>query len=495
MFYASIFFEPILLLLKKLMEKFDLILVGTGFASSFFLRKYLEKSPLDNRVLVLERGIMCPYTERLKAAGGKQSDIFEKRVKTGDTFINDSEDKVWMFDPNFGGSSNCWTGCTPRFLPNDFKIKSLYGMGQDWPISYDEIEPYYTQAEEIMMIAGPEITPFPRSKPYPLPPQTLSSVDKLLQDKYKELYISQPTARATVPTGKRNACCTSAVCGLCPVNSKFTIENTLDYLYADKRVTIRYGSQVHHLLTENDTIKGVAYKYNGKDYEVNAEIVALGANAIFNAHILLNSGDTNPKTGKGLCEQRGTFAYLYFKDIDNVGGSSIITANGYMLYDGDHRKNEAACIIESSNIPFIRNEPGKWRKIARLKFVFEDLPDDNNKVVLSDNLLKPGVQYAKHTSYVDKAMKNLKGNIDKIFSFLPVEKIEMDGYFQKSEYHICSTVRMSDSKEEGVVDKNLIHHQYRNLFILGSGVYPSITPANPTLTLSALSLMAADKIF
>ena len=72
MFYASIFFEPILLLLKKLMEKFDLILVGTGFASSFFLRKYLEKSPLDNRVLVLERGIMCPYTERLKAAGGKQ---------------------------------------------------------------------------------------------------------------------------------------------------------------------------------------------------------------------------------------------------------------------------------------------------------------------------------------------------------------------------------------------------------------------------------------
>ena len=108
------------------MEKFDLILVGTGFASSFFLRRYLEKSSSDNRVLVLERGTMCPYTERLKAARGEQSAIFEKRLRTGDTFINNNKDKVWMFEPNFGGSSNCWTGCTARFLHNDFKIKSLY---------------------------------------------------------------------------------------------------------------------------------------------------------------------------------------------------------------------------------------------------------------------------------------------------------------------------------------------------------------------------------
>lgn len=477
------------------MEKFDLILVGTGFASSFFLKKYLEKSPPGNRVLVLERGILYPYTERLRIARGEQSDVSEKRAKTGDTFINKNEDKVWMFDPNFGGSSNCWTGCTPRFLPNDFRMRSLYGVGQDWPVSYDELEPYYTQVEEIMMIGGPEITPFPKSRAYPLPPQKLSSVDKLIQERYKELYISQPSARATVATGNRNACCTSAVCGLCPVNSKFTIENTLSYLYADPRVTMRYGSQVHHLITANDIVKGVTYRSDGKDYDVNAEIVALGANAIFNAHILLNSGDTNPRTGKGLSEQRGTFAYLYFKGLENFGGSSIITANGYMLYDGDHRRKEAGCIIESSNIPFIRNEQGKWRQMARFKFIFEDLPDDNNQVVLSDDFLKPKVQYAGHTSYVDNAMKNLESNINRIFSFLPVEKMEMDGYFQKSEYHICSTVRMSNSKEDGVVDKRLIHHQYKNLFVLGSGVYPSITPANPTLTLSALSLMAADTIF
>lgn len=479
----------------KIMEKFDLILVGTGFASSFFLKKYLEKSAPANRILVLERGIMYPYTERIKAARGEQSHLSEIRARVGDTFINDNEEKVWMFDPNFGGSSNCWTGCTPRFLPNDFKIRSLYGIGQDWPISYNELEPYYTEVEETMMIGGPEITPFPKSKPYPLPPQKLTTVDKLIQQRYGELYISQPTARATVATGRRSGCCTSAVSGICPVNSRFTIENSLDYLYSDPRITIRYNAQVHRLITSNDQIRGVMYQIEGKDFEADGEVIALGANAIFNAHILLNSGDSNSKTGKGLCEQRGTFAYLYFRDLDNLGGSSIITANGYMLYDGNHRRENAACIIESSNIPFIRNEPGKWRKMARLKFIFEDIPNDNNQVALSDNFLKPRVQYINHTPYVDRAMKNLESNINRIFSFLPIEKIEMDGYFQKSEFHICSTVRMSDSKEEGVVDRNLIHHQYRNLFVLGSGVFPSISPANPTLTLSALSLMAVDKIF
>lgn len=54
---------------------------------------------------------------------------------------------------------------------------------------------------------------------------------------------------------------------------------------------------------------------------------------------------------------------------------------------------------------------------------------------------------------------------------------------------------MSNDATEGVVDKNLIHHQYRNVFVLGSGAFPSITPANPTLTLSALSLRAADLNF
>ncbi|MCC6288581.1 MAG: GMC family oxidoreductase [Chitinophagaceae bacterium] len=479
------------------MNKYDLIIVGTGFASSFFLKKYLEKSSSEKKVLVLDRGAFFPYTERLKQRRlEKIADEFTNLVPYYNTYEYDNKvSKEWVFDPNFGGSSNCWTGCTPRFIPNDFKMRSLYGVGQDWPISYDDLEHYYCEVEDIMKIAGPSVTPFPRSKPYLLPPQTLSTIDRLLNDKYGALYISQPTARATVAVDNRGACCTSTVCKLCPVNSKFTIENTLEHLYKDPRVSLKLNTQVFNLIISNNKVNGVVYKNNGREEEAFGEIVALGSNAIFNAHILLSAGDKNYYTGKGLSDQRGTFVNFYFDKLDNLGGSSSITANGYMMYDGNFRKDYAGCIIESFNEPLIRSEAGKWRKIARFKFIFEDLPSDNNRVLPGNDPFKPKLQYEGHHQYVDDAMKKLRQNIDKYFSFLPIEKIEMDNYFQKSEFHICSTTRMGTNMENSVIDKNLIHHTYRNLFVLGSGAFPTITPANPTLTLSALSLMAADKSF
>lgn len=472
-------------------ESYDLVVVGTGFASSFFLKRYLENAPSNQKVLVLERGEMLPYLDRLKAKQGTGN--IDPR-KAGSTYQTDS-DKIWVFDPNFGGSSNCWTGCTPRFLPNDFELRSKYGVGQDWPISYDDIGEYYEEAEQIMSIAGPGTTPFPKSNGYPLPPHALSTVDKLLQEKYQELYISQPTARASQAVGSRGNCCSSSVCDLCPVNAKFTIENGLGQLYDDDRVTLKYNAQAIGLETANDTAKSITYVENGVTQKAFGETFVLGANGVFNSHILLNSGDTNPLTGAGICEQIGVFARLYYKGLSNVGGGSIITANGYMMYDGEHRKDHAACIIESFNTPFIRNEVGKWRDMSIFKFIFEDIPQNSNKVTLSGDERIPNIAYESYSDYVQKGMDQLPSLIDQYFGFLPVEKVEIDGYAQKTEFHICSTTRMGNSSEDSVIDANLVHHQFRNVIVSGSSVYPSITPANPTLTLSALSLRAANRYF
>ncbi|MEP2771626.1 MAG: GMC family oxidoreductase [Fulvivirga sp.] len=470
---------------------YDLIVVGTGFASSFFLKRYLELSKQNIRVLVLERGEFHPHKHRLAAKKGETEIPITKAGKTYTT----QSDKIWVFDPNFGGSSNCWTGCTPRFMPNDFKMKSEYGIGTDWPISYSDVDDYYHQAEEIMGIGGPQVTPFPKSRPYPLPPQQLSRVDRLMQKKYKELYISQPTARATKSFNGRNACCTSAVCDVCPVNAKMTIENTFEEIYNDNRVTIKYNAQVVGLNTTQSKADSLVYYDGTQTRTVKGDSIALGANGIFNAHILLNSGDTNPLTGTGITEQVGLFARLYYKDLANVGGSSIITANGYMMYDGKHREEQAGCLIESFNTPFIRNERGKWRNLSIFKFVYEDLPQESNKVTLSDNERIPSIVYKGHSAYTQKAIDTLPENLEKYFSFLPIEKMEVDNYRQKTEFHICSSTRMGGTVENSVVDKNMVHHTWRNVVVLGSSVYPTTTPANPTLTLSALSLRAADQYF
>ncbi len=470
-------------------DSYDLVLAGTGFASSFFLKKYLEHpSSTNKRVLVLERGVFHSLQSRLR---NKNGELDLSILRPWDTYTTDST-KPWIFDPNFGGSSNCWTGCTPRFLPNDFRMKSLYGIGTDWPIQYEDLEPSYTEAESLMAIAGPAETPFPKSGPYPQPPHALSSVDKLFQEKYGNLYISQPAARASVAINQRAMCCSSGVCNLCPVNSKFTIENTLMALYEDSRVTLRYSAQVISLDTSGGMASAIRFLENGKEQKVRADSFVLGTNAIFNAHILLNSGDSNPLTGAGISEQTGIFGHFYYDGLENLGGGSIISANGYMMYDGPHRTSRPACLIEHFNTPIIRNERGKWRQLSLFKFIFEDLPDDNNRVITTGDPRMPEIVYGGLGEYVKAGLKELPSLIEKYFSFLPVESWRLDDAPQPTEYHICSTARMGTDPGNSVVDASLVHHEYRNVLVLGSSAFPTVTPANPTLTLSALSINAAN---
>ncbi len=470
-------------------DSYDLVLVGTGFASSFFLKKYLEHpSSKTKRILVLERGRFHSLKDRLKNKNGE----IELDIKAPlETYLSDAS-KPWIFDPNFGGSSNCWTGCTPRFLPNDFRLHDLYGVGMDWPIQYSDIESCYTEAENVMAVSGPSETPFPKSAPYPLPPHALSTVDKLMQKEYGDMYISQPAARASQTVNGRAACCSSAVCNLCPVNSKFTIENGLISIYEDPRVTLQYSSQVLSLETTAGLATGLIYNHEGKEKQVTGETFVLGANALFNAHILLNSGDSNPLTGAGISEQTGIFGHFLYDGLENLGGGSVISANGFMMYDGQHRSERPGCLIEHFNTPIIRNERGKWRHLSLFKFIFEDLPDNKNRVVQSDNPYKPRVEYEGHSDYVNAGLKALPDQINKYFSILPIESYHLDPSPQPTEYHICSTARMGNTRSDGTVDRYLVHHDFRNVLVLGSSAFPTVTPANPTLTLSALSIHAAN---
>jgi choline dehydrogenase-like flavoprotein len=476
-------------------EHYDVIIVGTGFASSFFLLRLIERYGTSKKILVLERGVHYAHKDRVQNMREKKASDIVNWEKSAVKIENENPEKPWLFDPNFGGTSNAWTGCTPRFMPNDFSLKSTYGVGVDWPLSYHELENYYSETEEIMAICGPEETPFPKTRPYPLKSHPLSAFDKLIQNQYGNLYISQPCARPTQSVGIRPKCCSAVVCNLCPINSKFTIENSLSYLYQSENVQIEYDAVAYSLIIENKVAKGVAYSQKGATKEVFGEVVVLGANAIFNAHILLNSGDTRYYTGKGLTEQAGTYAFFYLDNVNNIGGGSVIPANGYMMYDVPTRSEYSGCLIESHNTRFIRGENGKWRHIAKLKFIFENIPSDTDKIELSEDILMPRVVYGGHSAYASTALKKLESNVSNYFSRLPIEKIYFDGFFQKSEYHICSTTRMSKDPAEGVVDENQVHHDYRNVLVLGSGVFPTISPSNPTLTLSALSLRAFDKFF
>ncbi|MCK5876674.1 MAG: hypothetical protein KAG43_03475, partial [Candidatus Marithrix sp.] len=168
-----------------------------------------------------------------------------------------------------------------------------------------------------------------------------------------------------------------------------------------------------------------------------------------------------------------------------------------MLYDGPHRAKHAACIIENFNIPMdtLRLERGKWRQRAYMKFIFEDLPSNNNYIAVSEeNPHLPKIVHPHHSAYAQRGLDSLPTVLPKILAPLPVEDVTFL-HVSKTEGHIQGTTIMGNDPETSIVDKNLVHHQVRNLMVLGSSVFPTCSPANPTLTLSALSLLAANRLF
>ena len=336
----------------KLKDNYDLILVGSSFASSFFLKKFLQNSDENVKVLVLEWGQVNPH--KWQVENGKNSNIDEQMEFSRQGVSN----KDWKFTLGFGGSSSCWTGCTPRMLPNDFRLKSVYGVGMDWPISYDELDPYYCEVEEVMQISGADDWSLSHmSKPFPQKPHRLNDIDRLIKAAYPEHYYPQATARARIPTENRPSCCSSAYCHLCPVNAKFTIQNELSHLYDDPRVDLSLNSKVIALDIVGGQAKGVRYEKMGEELHVNGDIIALGANAIFNAAILLRSGDKSPLLGKRIHEQISTTVKIDLKDVGGMQGSTLITGQGYMFYDGAHRSEYGACMTETANfLPTFRAE-------------------------------------------------------------------------------------------------------------------------------------------
>ena len=128
-------------------EDFDVIIVGTGFASSFFLSAYQEKSGASARVLVLERGRKDSHAWRLQHRSPSS-------IAAESTFVNKNRAKQWFYTPGLGGGSNCWWAVTPRFMPADFAMRSQYGVGLDWPLSYDDLEEMWRYLPESLLDDG-----------------------------------------------------------------------------------------------------------------------------------------------------------------------------------------------------------------------------------------------------------------------------------------------------------------------------------------------------
>lgn len=467
-------------------QHFDVVVVGTGFGSAFFLHSWLTKKP--QKILVVEWGDYHPLEWQLQ--NNRNS-----AIRVEDTYSSASP-KPWNYTIGFGGGTNCWFGQTPRFHPSDFKLNSKYGVGADWPIDYDDLEPFYAAAEDIMSISGdPDMTAiFPRSTPYPQPPHHPTSVDRMMKAAQPGLHFVMPTARARVATAQRSSCCASFRCQICPVNAKFTALNGLEDVFSDPQVTLCLKSKAKRYVSASNAVQKLVFESGGREITVSGDLFVLGANAIQSPAILLRSDMGGGKTGLGLHESFGSDVEVYIDGIDNFDGSTITTGLNYKLYDGPHRAERGAAMVAFENRwPYgLRPEMGRWRQLVPLLIMTEELLEDRNSVTL-DSRGEPVVNFAERSDYAQRGQDAALKAIPDLLSPLPVEKVFFRGY-RKTESHLQGTLRMGNDPQTSVVDDGMIHHRWRNLVVVGTSVFPTCSCANPSLTAAALSLRAAQLI-
>jgi choline dehydrogenase-like flavoprotein len=353
----------------------------------------------------------------------------------------------------------------------------------------------------VMQVSGPLHTPMARSQPLPLGPHRFSDPDTLLNQHFPDGWYPMSTARASAMTGKRGVCCASGICGLCPVDAKFTIQNGLAEIYKDPRVTLKLRCEVQTVETAGGVATAVNYLDERRETRAAADLIVLGASALFNPHILLRSGFTHPLIGRRLHEQMPIYVTLDLKGVKGYNGSTVLTGLGYLFYEGEHRSDHAACMIETWSSPFayrpqdaLRIERGRWNERLMLGFLFDDLPSEENRITVSaKDPAVARVHFSDYSEYAKKAADRIPQMIDKLSEALPIERI-VGSTMGTTAAHIQGTVVMGDDPATSVVDRHLIHHEFRNLLVLGSSAYPTASPAYPTLTVSALSLWAADHV-
>ena len=562
---------------------YDVIIVGSGVAGALCAWKL---STLGNhRILILEAGhngvgegqrlefhhamdrqgnrgdMFAPYLEMEsrkavpmpeKASRPLEKDPLKREEKYFDypAMPGPSADTFRAgYTRMVGGSTWAWRGNSPRFLPTDFTLNSTYGVGRDWPISYDELEKYYCEAEHEMGVSGNHeeldgLFGAYRSEPFPMTGIPLTYSDQLIKHKINDKVINgtkvrivtTPQARNSQPFDGRPACEGHSNCiPLCPIHAKYDATVHLRRALRNPLVTLKSAAVVRRVSADSHgRITNVHYNdWRSDDIHkeviVTAPVVVLAAHAIETPKILLmsNVANSSGQVGRNLMdhiqwEVAAEFpeALYPFRGPQSVTGIEAFregafrrTRSAFRMTignDGWGRAGSPAKIIDEvlSNKAYgahmLEKVAERVTRMIRLSFSTEMLPSKDNRVELSTNT-EPllGIPRPLFTFAPDQyCIGGLKAGVETATALFELmgAKIEKNELFKNgvlqwnTAAHIMGTCIMGKDAKDSVVDHWGRTHDHHNLFILGSSVFATGATANPTLTLAALALRSVRAI-
>jgi glucose dehydrogenase len=532
----------------------DIVIIGGGMAGALMAAHLAEAG---YSILVLEAGARVrreAALEKWAAASAKTLTSPYRDAKNDQYAPSTDGTSSYLGNQAFkstylrvaGGSTWHWQGSTPRLLPNDFKMRELFGVGVDWPIDYDTLEPYYAKAERELGVSGDhaEWDGFfgaHRSTDFPMPPIWSSYSDREFTRRLGDMTLDDvpvvvrrtPQARNSQPYQNRPPCAGNSTCiPLCPIGAKYDATVHLDRAEATKKVELRERCVVSRIVFDGSNIAQLEVKCwdAGGVKEDTARstrgIYVLAAHAIESARLLLLSGarDGSGQIGRNLMDHpAGQIVGLAPESWYTFRGPPVTSGiDGWR--DGPFRTQSAAWKLSLGNDGHGRfRSPEKavqnWlttdnliggalrkkvtdegSRMFRLSWGIEQLPDPSNVVELDAQQDALGSRRAKLTyglaDYTRKAIAEVRQKARQLLERAGVTNIELDGdpIAYSGSGHIMGTCRMAASSSQGVVDGDCRSFEYPNLFIVGSAVFPTVGTANPSLTVAALALRAAERI-
>ncbi len=432
-----------------------------------------------------------------------------------------------------------------RFMPEDFKMRSTYGEVpgaalEDWPISYNELEPFYQQAEWELGVAGDDSeNPYapPRKKPYPMPAFEQNVDGELLSAAARRLGLHPfpiPMLRNSVPYLNRPACIRNRTCVgyQCPVDAKNGTQNTvIPVAMSTGNCEVRTHCQVAEILSsENGKVKGVRYfDENNREQTQTADLVVVAGSASETARLLLNSktrlfpnglGNNYDLVGRFFQGHAYTGAFgLFDYEVKTYTGPGAT----FGLCDFNHHVEGmiggGLLANEFNRMPYLFSQtrpPGaaRWgkehkafqaknfKKMAELHGPIQEMPMYENRVTVDDTVRDFwGIPVAAITGqrhpldhenckYLSARAEEILKEAGAIQTWQSVGGRGSVGGFQ----HQCGTTRMGNDPKTSVTDKYGRVHDIDNLFIADGSLMVTGGGFNPVLTINALGFWVGKNI-
>jgi choline dehydrogenase-like flavoprotein len=546
--------------IRKSRPVYDVVIVGSG-AGGGMAAMVLAQS--GARVALLEAGALWnsatdsamlkwPYDSPRRAAASTEKPFGEYDgciggwTLEGEPYtVAQGESFLWWRARMLGGRTNHWGRISLRFGPHDFRRKTLDGLGDDWPITYDDVAPYYDRIDRMIGIYGSkEGIPNEPDGIFQPPPKP-RCYELMVKKGADRLGITCIPARMSILTESLNgrpACHYCGQCGRgCATHSNFSVPGVLlpPAEKTGRLTTIPFAMVREVTMGRDGKASGVSYidAQSGADEHIQAKVVVLAASACESTRILLNSNIANSSgvLGKYLTDSTGTYVGGYFPQMDHgvphnedgagmhlympwwLDNRKLDFPRGYHIEFGGGRRGAPGYGFMNGidSIPGgggwgkqLKDQcrqfygttigfDGRGEMIPNEKSYCEIDPDVNDKYGIP--VLKFHFQWSDHEIKQVKHMQETFRELITALGGVPTStKPTAEGNFGITRggqiIHEAGTTRMGNNPSTSVLNKYQQAHDVKNLFVVDAGPFVSQADKNLTWTILALSWRTSDYI-